>query len=120
MSYAFFDATGRVVSTGARPRYRLTRRDAGRAIACRVTATSPGGTAVLFGAAAVSGALPAGPLGSRLVVQTAPVSVRGGRRAFARVTLSGVRGRTGTVRACVAAVPRTAARSLPMTVVPPR
>lgn len=111
LTYTFFDGAGRTVSAGPRPRHRLTRRDAGRAIGCRVTATSPGGTAVLFGSATASGTLPGRQLGSSLVVQTAPVSVRRGRRAFARVTLTVVRGRTGTVGACVAAVPRTAARS---------
>lgn len=111
LSYTFFDGAGRTLAATRASRYRLSRRDAGRAIGCRVTATSPGGTGVQYGSVSASGGAPGRQAGSTLVVQAGRVSARRGRRAYARVALDGVRGRSGSVRACVAAVPRTSTRA---------
>lgn len=111
LTYAFFDGNGRTLADGRSPRYRLTRRDAGRSIGCRVTATSPGGTGVQSTYTISAGDVRGARLGSSMLVTTRAVSTRPGRRAFMSVWLRGVRERRGTVRACVAARRGTVSRS---------
>lgn len=104
VEYAFVEPDGRVLWKGTSPRYRLGPGDVGRRVGCRVTASSPGGTGVqrtpIVGAAVTP---------SALGVTLASVTTRAGRRVRISGKLSGMGGRRGEVRVCVAPVRRVLA-----------
>jgi trypsin len=108
LTYAFVDTgTGRVIQQGPNGSLVLTAQTAGDTVACRVTASTPGGTAVLETTSTEAvGGVP------NLVIERVPaVTGRRGHTASIRVWLDPASGLTGRFGVCVAPPPRVAPRA---------
>jgi trypsin len=104
--YAFVDgATGAVLQRSPLDTYTLKARDLGRTIACRVAATTEGGTGLMLTVPSGRAVQPA----PRLTAGTAVT--RAGRRIVMRVTFAGMKDVKGTAQICIRPVVRVGNRA---------
>jgi hypothetical protein len=100
-TFSFYDGrTGVVLQRGSRPAYALKPKDLGRTVACRVAATTPGGTGL---ALTVETPRPVQPP-PKLLAGTAVT--RAGNRIVMRVTFAGVKDVRGPAQICLRPIVR--------------
>ncbi len=104
-SYTFLDdKTDAVLQTGPAATYALRPADIGRTLACRVSATNPGGTGVTESEPALQAVRPSAQ------VKAPVVAAKRGKQAIVRVTLAGADGLRGNAEICVRPAQRVGTR----------